>query len=75
MPTPTRRRFIRKLTGYALLSYVATQEIVAAAKPRKHSFGDNVYTRLGAKPFHYGEHPVHVPERHARLAGGAPSDG
>ena len=51
MPTPTRRRFIRKLTGYALLSYVATQEIVAAAKASKHSFGDNVYTRLGAKPF------------------------
>lgn len=48
---PSRRRFMRKVTGYSLLSYAAGREIMAAASPRKHSFGDNVYTRLGAKPF------------------------
>ena len=42
---------MRKATGYALLSYAAAQEIVAAAKTRQHSLGSNVYTRLGAKPF------------------------
>ena len=54
MPTPsTRRRFMRKATGYALLSYLVTQELVvrSIAKTKKHSIGDNVYTRLGAKPF------------------------
>ena len=48
-----RRSFFCKLGGYSLLSYAAGRQFVveALAKPAGHSFCDNIYTRLGVRPF------------------------
>jgi len=49
----TRRRFFRQAWGYALLGYLslAGMRSRAAARTRRHSFRNNVYTRLGVEPF------------------------
>ena len=49
----TRRRFFQQAHGYALLGYLSLQGTLsrAAASPNRHSFRDNVYTRLGVEPF------------------------
>ncbi|MDA1311880.1 MAG: aminotransferase class V-fold PLP-dependent enzyme [Acidobacteria bacterium] len=49
----TRRRFFRQTHGYALVGYLSLlgMSSKAAARLKKHSFRDNVYTRLGVEPF------------------------
>ncbi len=54
----SRRAFLRRVGGYSLLGYVAARgllnEAFAADTPGRgsgHSLGDNVYTRLGLRPF------------------------
>ena len=49
----TRRRFFQQAHGYALLGYLSLQGTLsrAAASSKRHSFRDNVYTRLGVEPF------------------------
>ena len=49
----TRRRFFGRVRGYALLGYLSLAGVQSKAETRvgRHSFRDNVYTRLGVKPF------------------------
>lgn len=49
----TRRRFFRQTHGYALVGYLSLlgMRSKAAARLKKHSFRDNIYTRLGVEPF------------------------
>ena len=49
----TRRRFFGRVRGYALLGYFSLAGVRSKAETRvgRHSFRDNVYTRLGVKPF------------------------
>lgn len=48
-----RRNFFRKLGGYSLLGYAASRQLAASALAASggHSFRDNVFTRLGVRPF------------------------
>lgn len=48
-----RRGFIRKVGGYGLVAYVAARELAGRAEGavRGHTFGSNVYTRAGVRPF------------------------
>lgn len=49
----TRRRFFKRAWGYALLGYLSLAGVRSKTATRRggHSFRDNVYTRLGVKPF------------------------
>ena len=49
----TRRRFFGRVRGYALLGYLSLAGVRSKTATRRgrHSFSDNVYTRLGVKPF------------------------
>ncbi|MSU70377.1 MAG: aminotransferase class V-fold PLP-dependent enzyme [Opitutaceae bacterium] len=49
----SRRAFLRKVGGYSLLGYVAGRGLLteAFAASGSHTLGDNVYTRLGLRPF------------------------
>src|SRR6476660_6506945 len=48
-----RRGFLRRLGGYSLLGYAAGRQFVveAIAKAGGHTLQDNIYTKLGVKPF------------------------
>ena len=49
----SRRGFLRKVGGYSLLGYVAGRELLTDvfATVGRHTLGNNVYTRLGVRPF------------------------